>query len=236
MTMTSPARLIGFFFLASVAAAAAQVPLAQDPTHRVMYENAQLRILSVNVPAGATTLDHRHEFDIATVSMNATETRTQATGQPWGPVRPARAVGDASTTEYTGKPGSHRVENVGKTPYQLFAVENRKPGAWSDAPATPGRATKLVRESRAFRIYDVRLQADSPQTAHTHPVPTIVLLVSGKAMSDGPDTHAKANAGAAVGLRQLDQTGQWILVPSGDTHHLVRLSTGDAHVMEIEVR
>ena len=32
------------------------------------------------------------------------------------------------------------------------------------------------------------------------------------------------------------QPGQWILVPSGDTHHIVRLGVGDARVVEIEVR
>jgi hypothetical protein len=60
--------------------------------------------------------------------------------------------------------------------------------------------------------------------------------VSGKVMSDGPDKQAKANAPAAVGLKQLDQPGQWVLVPAGDTHHLVRLGTNDARIVEIEVR
>jgi len=76
----------------------------------------------------------------------------------------------------------------------------------------------------------------TPQTSHTHPVPTIVMLVSGKVMSDGPDKQAKVNAPAAVGLKQLDQPGQWVLVPAGDTHHLVRLGTSDARLVEIEVR
>jgi hypothetical protein len=55
-------------------------------------------------------------------------------------------------------------------------------------------------------------------------------------MSDGPDKQAKANAPAPVGLKQLDQPGQWLLVPAGDTHHLVRLGTSDARVVEIEIR
>ena len=55
-------------------------------------------------------------------------------------------------------------------------------------------------------------------------------------MSDGPDKQAKAYTPAAVGLRQLDQPGQWLLVPPGDTHHVVRLGTTDARLVEIEVR
>ena len=231
------ARLVALLVLASIAAAAAQVPLAKDPSHRVTFESAQLRILSVNVPPGQMTLEHRHEFDISTVSMTSgTETRVQAAGGAWGPPRAPRPAGDSAITDYTGMPASHRLENTGASAYQLFAVENLKRSGWSSAAAVRAPATTLARESRAFRVYDVKLARETPQTAHTHTVPTIAVLISGKAMSDGPDAQAKANAPAPVGLRQLDQPGQWILVPAGDTHHLVRLSTGDAYVVEIEVR
>jgi hypothetical protein len=82
----------------------------------------------------------------------------------------------------------------------------------------------------------VRLEGERSQVTHTHAVPTIAILVSGKAMSEGPDTQAKANAPAPVGLKQVDQPGQWILIPSGDKHYVVRLGTADARLVEIEVR
>jgi hypothetical protein len=231
------ARLVGLFLLATTAIMAAQVPLSQEPRHRVTFENAQLRILDVNIPPGDTSLDHRHDFDIVTVSMTSgTDTRVQSSGQPWSPARPPRPLGDANVADYTGKPASHRVENVGTSAYQLFAVENLRTSGWSTTPSASGAATKLATESRAFRIYDVRLARESSQATHTHAVPTITVLISGKVMSEGPDTQAKANAPAPVGLRQLDQPGQWILVPRGDTHHIVRLGTADARVVEIEVR
>lgn len=230
------ARLICLLILASATALVAQAPLGNDAWHRVVFENDQMRVLSVNVEPGVTTAEHRHDFDIVTVSMNdGTETRTQTAGQPAQP-RPARPLGNVSTSEYTGKPGSHRVENVGKRAYQLFAVENRKKSGWSTGAVTTGIATKLAQESRAFRIYDVQLALNTTQSTHTHTTPTIAVLVRGKVMSDGPDAQAKAYAPAAVGLRQLDQPGQWILIPPGDRHHLVRLGTTDAHVVEIEVR
>jgi quercetin dioxygenase-like cupin family protein len=229
------ARLIGALFLVSTAVLAAQAPLGNDAWHKVVFENPQMRVLSVEVPPGATTDEHRHDFDIVTVSMNeGTETRVQAGQQ--ATARPARPLGNTSATEYTGKPGSHRVQNVGKRSYQLFAVENRKKSGWSSAAATTGIGTKMVQESRAFRIYDVQLAVNSTQSSHTHTAPTIAVLVRGKVMSDGPDAQAKAWAPAAVGLRQLDQPGQWIVIPAGDRHHLVRLGTTDASVVEIEVR
>jgi quercetin dioxygenase-like cupin family protein len=230
------ARLIGLLFLATTAVLAAQAPLGNDAWHKVVFENPQMRVLSVEVPPGTTTDEHRHDFDIVTVSMNdGTETRVQ-TGKETPQQRPARPLGNASASEYTGKPGSHRVQNVGKRPYSLLAVENRKKSGWSAAAATPGIGTKMVQESRAFRIYDVNLGVNTTQASHTHTAPTVAVLVRGKVMSDGPDAQAKAWAPAAVGLRQLDQPGQWIVIPAGDRHHLVRLGTTDAYVVEIEVR
>lgn len=216
--------------------AGAQAPLGNDAWHRVVFENPQIRILSVNVDAGATTTEHRHDFDIVTISMNdGTETRLQTGSQP-ATQRPARPLGNVAATEYTGKPSSHRVENIGKRPYQLFVVENRKTSGWSTGAAASGIATKVLQESRAFRLYDVQLSLKASQATHTHTAPTVVVLVRGKVMSDGPDKQAKAFAPAPVGLRQLDQTGQWLVVPQGDQHHLVRLGTTDAQVVEVELR
>lgn len=229
------ARVLALVLLVS-AAAAAQTPFGDDAWHKVVFENAQIRLLSVNVGTGATTDEHRHEFDIATVSMNdGTETRTRTGSQPWMP-RAARPLGNATVSDYTGAPGSHRVENTGKRPYQLFAVENRKKGGWATGPAMTGIGTKLLQETRAFRLYDVQLSLKASQSSHTHAVPTVVILIKGKVMSDGPDAQAKAFAPAPVGLRQLDQPGQWLVVPSGDQHHLVRLGTTDAQVVEVELR
>jgi hypothetical protein len=229
-------RWFALFVLASAATLVAQVPLSKEPRHRMTFENAQLRILDVNIPPGDKSLDHRHDLDIATVSMSAgTNTRIQSGSQP-AAERPSRPLGDATLAEYAGKAQSHTIENVGKSPYQLFAVENLKTSGWSTAPAASGLATKMISEARSFRLYDVNLTRDTSQTSHMHAVPTVAVLISGTVMSDGPDTQAKANPGAPIGLKQLTQPGQWILVPSGDTHHVVRLGVGDARVIEIEVR
>ena len=223
------------FVVACSAIAIAQVPLGKDPSHHVTFENAQFRIVDVNIAPGQMSLDHLHELDIATVSMSNSDSRVQVKGRPWGDPR-KRTLGEPNVTEYGGKPLGHRIENIGGTAFQLFAVENLRKSGWSETPAVVGLATTVGKEGRAFRMYDVRLVLATPQTSHTHPAPTIAVLINGKVMSDGPDTQAKANAPAAVGLKQLDQPGQWLLIPAGDTHHLVRLGTTDARVVEIEVR
>jgi len=217
--------------------AAAQVPLTEEPRHRVVFENAQIRVLDVNVPPGDTTLDHLHEHDLVTVSMSGgADTRIQSPGQPWSQPRPRRPLGDAGIVDYSGAPQSHRLENIGSSPYQLFAVENLRTGGWSTGAAMSAAATTLTSESRAFRIFDVRLVRGTTQTSHLHRVTTIAVLIGGKVMSEGSDSQAKTYAPAPVGLKQLDRPGQWVFVPAGESHHLTSLGTSDARVVEIEVR
>ena len=221
--------------LASVVLSA-QVPVNNEPHHRTVYENADFRILDVRVSPGESTADHRHDHDIATVSMNAgTATRITAGGQAQN--RPPRPLADATVTEYTGKASSHKLDNIGAAPYQLFAVENlRDQKAWSTAPAVVALATALATDGRALRIYDVKLATPTSQTTHTHAVPTVAVLINGIVMSEGPDAQAKALAPAPVGLKRLDAPGQWLLVPRGETHTVVRLGNVDARLLEIEVR
>jgi quercetin dioxygenase-like cupin family protein len=229
-------RWAGLLILLTTVIVSAQVPANKEPHHRTTFENAQFRILDVNVPPGETTLEHSHNLDIATVSMTSgTDTRVQVSGQSWT-VRPRRPLGHAETNEYFGKPLIHRLETTGTTPYNLFAVENLKTSGWSAAPAVAAAGTTLAKESRSFRVYDIALVRERSQTSHTHAVPTIVVLLSGKVMSEGPDEKAKANAPAPVGLKQMDRPGQWVLIPAGDSHHLVRLGKDDGRLVEIEVR
>ena len=230
------ARFVALFLLVFNAFVAAQIPVTKEPHHQVAFENAQFRVLNVNVPPKEATLEHKHDLDNVTVSMMPTgaDTRVQLAGQPLGPTRPRRPLGNVEINEYGAKPVTHRIENVGASPFQLFAVENLKTTGWSTAPAVTAPLTKVVREARSFRVYAINL--GKQQTSHKHAVPTLVVLMSGKVMSDGPNAKAKQNAPAAVGLKQLVVPGEWLLVPEGDTHHLISLGNTDGHVVEIEIR
>jgi hypothetical protein len=226
----------GLSLFVLTATLAAQVPVNNEPHHRTVYQNADFRILDVHVAPGESTLDHRHEHDIVTVSMNAgTATRIVSAGQTQN--RPPRPLADATIAEYTGKPGSHKVDNTGTAAYQLFAVENlRDAKAWATSPPVSALATTLATDGRAMRIYDVKLATPTSQTTHTHAVPTVAVLINGIVMSEGPDAQAKALAPAPVGLKRLDSPGQWVLIPRGETHTVVRLGNVDARLLEIEVR
>ena len=229
-------RWAALFILVTAVVVSAQVPANKEPHHRTVFENTQFRILDVNVPPGEMTLEHSHDLDIVTVSMtNGTDTKMQSPGQPWSATVPV-VPSATSRPMITREADRHRLETVGTTAYNLFAIENLKKSGWSTTPALSAAGTMLSKESRSFRVYSIALAKERTQTSHTHAVPTVVVLLSGKVMSEGPDEKAKANAPAPVGLKQIDRPGQWVLIPAGDSHHLVRLGNEDGQILEIEVR
>ena len=212
--------------LVGAAAVSAQVvPVDKEPHHHVRLDTILLRVLEVNIPPGVTTVDHRHERDIATVALEDGLTRTRtAADQNWGPDR-VRARGSVGVTTYTGSPGSHQVETIGKTPYHLIAVENNRAGGWLETKPMTAQGASVVQQTRAFFAYDVKLPAGTRETNHPHEMPLVIVLLSGAVEISG-------NGGSEPS--RISQPGQWVLIPGG--HNLGVVGSSDAHVVEIEIR
>jgi hypothetical protein len=217
--------------LLSVVAVVCGYPGVRAPPAKVVFENGLFRILDVNVPS-RTTLKHSYQNDVATIVMlDGAHTRTQPPGKDWSeettPVLGAVSIGEA---------GEHGVQNVGEGPFQLLALEKLR----DEGPATPQppavTGMTLAGESPSFRAFDLKLTDKNTQISHVHTVPAVAVLVSGKVLSQGPESKAAEIGQAPTGLKQLDQRGQWLFVPTGETHHVVRLGTEPAHIVELELR
>ena len=126
--------------------------------------------------------------------------------------------GRTGVTEYTGKPRSHIVQNVGSGVYHLTLVENLRDSGWESNAAVEVPGLKMTRESRAFRIYETELSGSS-ELLHAHEVPVVVILVSGEAVA---------------GDKRLDQPGGWVYIPRGEKHRVA--AEGAARLVEVEVR
>ena len=191
-----------------VATAQAPIPVEKEPRHRTVFADRALRVLDVTIPFGDTTLEHTHVHDLATICIEGADTRSKAPGEDFGPVR-MRAVGTPNVTEYAGKPGTHTVRTVGMGRYRLLAVENLKTSGWSTAAdAVVAPATKVVQETRAFRVYEVRLGPDEPQVPHTHARAAVVILPATagfEVIAPGkPHLLTAARAGGAATIMEIE--------------------------------
>lgn len=205
----------------------APVTMNEEPHHERLIFLRHMRVFEVNLPAGETTGDHMRDHDVATLALGDATTRSRDAGGEWGaPV--TRAGGSAGVTAYTDAPAAHAIENVGTTPYRTFVVENLRDEGWSALPPLEAPGTTSRQQARSFGVYDVRLNADVPQSAHTHQNVTIVILLSGAVEVQG---------GGGEGVFRMEETGRWFPSSGADQPHtLTHIGTGDTHVVCIEAR
>ena len=211
----------------SVWGQSAPLTMNEEPYHERLIYLRHMRVFEINLPAGEMTGDHIRDHDVATLALGGATTRSRNAGQEWG--APAmHSTGSTGILLHTGAPAAHGVENVGATPYRGFVVENLRDSNWSALSPLMAPGTTLRQEARSFGVYDVRLNAGVPESAHTHQNVTIVVLLSGAVEVQG---------GGGEGVFRLEQMGRWFPSSGPDQPHtLTRVGTGDAHVLCIEAR
>ena len=100
--------------------AAAQDPVKVDPAHhKVEFENDQVRVLRVNLPAGEKTPVHEHP-DIVAVYLTDLKNRVSPVGGT--PSETPRKAGEVNSLPAT----KHMVENIGTTKAEIIVVELKK--------------------------------------------------------------------------------------------------------------
>jgi quercetin dioxygenase-like cupin family protein len=103
--------------IALAAPCAAQDAVTSNPeVYRVVFENAGIRILSVNVKAGAKTSMHEHPDNVIVALSDA---KVRFTG-PDGKSEEAGLKADQAMWSPAGR---HRGENLEQTPVQVVLVE-----------------------------------------------------------------------------------------------------------------
>ena len=202
-----------FAILLACSALLAQGPVEQELDHHAAFHNQLVYILEPLFPPAHSTREHVHRYDGVSVCIEGSVMRGKSPGGDWGEPRQLCQPGGISINEYTGKASTHTVENVGKVTTHLRLIENLREGGWSTFPPVSAFRLKMTKESRAFRSYEV----EPGSAAHSHPVPTVVVLISGHASTAG---------------QKLKRDGAFVYIPAGKAHAV----TGDGRVVEVEIR
>jgi quercetin dioxygenase-like cupin family protein len=207
-------------------APASPVPINDEPHHkRLLYTN-DLRLWDVTLPPGQSTPPFIHDYDVATVVIGDGMLNIQRNGEPPSPPSP-NARGAVVIADHTGARATYRIENNGTTEYRAFEVENMREGGWPSSQPFTAPGSSVLKESRAFTIYDVGLKAGSPEVMHDHMGSRVIVILSG--------TLQQAGIGGTDPVR-ISQPGQWLSLPRFQTHAVTTVGNADAHAIEIEVR
>lgn len=205
--------------------------LVEAPPPQVVFENELFRILDMDLPPGATVA-HASMHDVALISMSQNARTSIQLDGDWTET----ADQSLGAINVVAMPDGPLVRNAGETDHQLFAIENLRNDQEPESEPLSDDGVTLAGESPELRAYDVRLGEKTFQVSHVHDVPTVAVLVGGRIISQGGEIKEGPGSDAPTGVKQLEQPGQWVYVPPGESHYVVRLGTTPVHVVEIELR
>lgn len=167
--------------LASHWAGAQQEPVVQlkdDPSRRVVMENALVRVWEVRVPVGDSTPFHEHRNDQVTIRINSTVlTSVPKGGGLFSFTRDFQLEsGSVSYADYTGSPYIHKITTKGPNPHHVIETEliGPRPSAAQVAAADRAGAT-IVLDNQRIRVS--RMVVEPGRSAEIAPRPNVFVVV-----------------------------------------------------------
>ncbi len=208
------------------ASAQSAVPIEQEPAHRLVLQNANVRVFDVWLPPGEDSLWHVHRHDGISVRLaDATvdDQPTDGQAETFRLRRGAVAYGATPTAR------THRVRNVGETAFhniyiELLTVPDVVKDRMGAAAAASDRRVEFENDRvRALR----RILAPGESTAvHTHAASAVAVLVTAGRLeiisAEGVARTRELNSGAV----------QWI--ERGTTHSLKNVGNAPMEIVDIE--
>ena len=98
------------------------VPVEREPHHTWIFQNQYVRVLDVVLAPGESTLFHTHSHDSIAVQLTDATVQEQMLEREW---RPALRLlpSDSRYMQGANAPYTHRVKNVGSTPFHVIDIE-----------------------------------------------------------------------------------------------------------------
>jgi len=213
------------FFCFQVVFGTAQtpVPVAKEPDHHLKLENSWIRVYDVVVPPGDQTLMHVHGQDYFFVNFGEAMLKNQAAGRPEQDL-------DLKDGEvrYTPAVLTHRIRNVGRTPFHNLTVELLRPAAGKNPSPPLGKNETLVLDNARIRAVQSLLKPGETTGIHSHPQHTLIVMVDG-------GTIRIELPGEASKPRQI-KPGEFIWHDSPVTHSLANTGNAAVRIIEVEVK
>lgn len=134
----------------------AQVQVREEPMHHKVFDNGWVRVLDVHIPAGDTSLWHKHSTPSVFLILSNTKTGAQAKIEPH---RPPFTDGRIWFEGFYDTPRIHRVWNEDDHEFHVIDMElPHRPNGRIGKPFADS-AFKLLFDERPVRGYRMTLAA-----------------------------------------------------------------------------
>ena len=217
------ATLVFLAFAAGAPAPDAAVPVEQEAQHKTVLKNDYVQVFRVTLAPGTSTGMHIHTHDDAAVRLSEATSTMDTPGQA-ETAPDTKVAGFVSARNNETKPFTHRVHNVGATPYDVLDVQIlKRPDGPAADPIRPPDA-----ENPQMRVYRFELAPGAQSAAHTHARP--YLLVAATPMNLKIADRVRATMAQAV------KTGEFYWVEARVTHTLVNVGPETGVLVEFELK
>ncbi len=190
------------------------VQILQEPRHRTMHVDGDLRLLDVQINPGDMTLFHTHDAAIMYTFISS------GTGPSGGRI--------SSNTDYVQENYTHQVANNGPGLFRIIALTNYGPpmaALSSDRP--DGLSGEPELENLYFRSYRITLAPGETSAPQTHHNPSVVVQVS-----DGL-THVTRTDGITA---ELTAMGDWAWRNAHGAYQIKNMGTVPVELVINEAR
>jgi hypothetical protein len=153
MKLISVYSISCFIFCSGVRA---QVPVQDEPRHKVVLKNEYLRLLDGRIPANDTTLMHIHAANSVVVFLSKSKFGIQNVGEK--PVIAEVSPGEAVYRAYGDKPVNHKVWDESATMFHFWVAELAKQHLGSNAcSALSSTGADLQWQEKLVSAYRLRI-------------------------------------------------------------------------------
>jgi hypothetical protein len=199
------------------------VPVEEEPYHRTVFKNDYVQAFRVTLEPGRSTGIHVHAHDDVAVRLSTATTAAASPGQPLGPREDAHP-GMVSTRDNAARPLTHRVQNVGRTVFDVLDIQVlRRPAGATAPPIAPPAA-----ENASIRVYRYELGPGDATAQHTHARPYVVVAATDAELrTASPDGSSMQDAAKMGDIRWAE---------SAVTHTITNRGSDKAILVEIELK
>ena len=162
---------------ATIVTAEPPVPIEKEPRHRLKFENPFVRVFDVLIPPGDISLFHIHLHDGLSTRLTDARIRDEALD---GTSEDSALKRGAVSFAYRPRPLTHRVSNIGDTPFRNIFVEilpSSRVSAGNPSPA-PVAGYTLVLENERVRILRLVLAPGQSIDRRTHALRGVRIAIS----------------------------------------------------------
>jgi hypothetical protein len=217
--------LLSLFFILSKSINA-QIPVYEEPRHKIVLLNPYVRLIDVNILPHDTTLYHRHSTPSVIVFLSKNITGSQVLN---GETNTGQAIpGNTVFGDFANKPVSHRVWNQDTTVYHVMDIEIFIRDSAIACDTIKQSTIKFNWEQKNVRVYNIHIEPGQKGFVKASRCPHLLISISGSVNLFPADMEQKPNG-------QL-MPGEFIWYPWGLGFEIKNDGVRDADCVLLELK